>query len=444
MQVNAHINRKQLPSLPEAMTAAYMEAANTAGFVLTGVLFRQGSRQCVSTAFPVRQVIASLQVNQAKKGNSVAEVQAATNRPVMTDHVDAIAQYLVENVGAKYILPPMTLNVQQAISLYEPDFNSEMKPVYIVIPITARLAVTDGGHRTTAIIQALENLSAEDRAHFEGDAVSVMITLESDMSQVHQDFADCSKTKALPPSQLAAYDRRNPANGLVLDIIESCPLFKNRIDSTSKTLSKKSNHLFLTNQVRQLIKELLVGDYGMADSAFEDKAKDILGSSETEVYKTERARFIEYVQAVTEAIPVLRGIAKLPTAGVASTKVSDHREEGYVCLSATGLVIIGRIGHELFKSENANWKDVVARFSEIDWKRSGPLWDGNVVRDGKIVTQRAAVKAGVENVRIALGFKPDPKFSIAAELETLLGDFNLEDDIRQDAVPASVAVPAAI
>lgn len=440
MQVNARVNRKQLASISLAAMAAQEEAANTAGFVLVGVLFRQGARQCISTAFPIRQVIASLQVNHAKKGNSVAEVQAATNRPVMTDHVDAITEYLVENVGQKYILPPMTLNVQQTISLYEPDFNAEMKPVYIVIPITARLAVTDGGHRTTAIIQALEKLSVDDRAHFEGDALSVMITLESDLSQVHQDFADCSKTKALPPSQLAAYDRRNPANGLVLDIIESCPLFKDRIDSTSKTLSKKSNHLFLTNQVRQLVKELLVGDYGMADSAFEDKAKDILGSSETDVYKAERVRFIEYIQAVTEAIPVLNEIAKLPTAGVVSNKVSDHREEGYVCLSATGLVMIGRIGHELFKTEHADWKDVVARFSEIEWKRSGPLWQGNVVRDGKIVTLRAAVKAGVEKVRVALGFKPDPKFDFAAAFS----EINLEELLAEDVTPASTTAAAAV
>jgi DGQHR domain-containing protein len=362
----------------------------------------------------------------------------------MNDHVDAIAQYLVENVGGKYILPPMTLNVQQTISLYEPDFNAEMKPVYIVVPITARLAVTDGGHRTGGIIQALENLPAESRAHFEGDAISVMITLESDMAQIHQDFADCSKTKALPPSQLAAYDRRNPANGLVLDIIDACPLFKGRIDSTSKTLSKKSNHLFLTNQVRQLVKELLVGDYGMADAAFEEKAKDILGSSESDAYKTELVRFVEFINAVTDAIPVLTDIAKLPTTGVVSNKVSDYREDGYVALSATGLVIIGRIGHEMFKSENKGWKDIVGRFAEINWKRSGPLWDGNVVRDGKIVTLRAAVKAGVEKVRVALGFKPDPKFNLEADLEALLGDLNLGEDITQDATPAVTPASAAV
>jgi DNA sulfur modification protein DndB len=414
MEVTAYVNRKQRPDLTQAAIAAREEAANTAGFTLIGVLFRQGARQCISTAFPVRQVLASLQVNQAKKGNSVSEVLAATNRPVMPDHVASIADYLVENVGGKYILPPMTLNLQQRISVYEPDYESDLKPVYIVVPMTAKISVTDGGHRTMAIIQALEKLTEEKRDHFEGDAVSVMITLESDTSQVHQDFADCSKTKALPPSQLAAYDRRNPANGLVLDLISDCPLFKDRIDSTSKTLSKKSNHLFLTNQVRQLVKELLVGDYGLADVVFEAKAKDILGASDSESYNAERMRFTEFVNRVTKAIPVLREIAEIPTTGVASNKITDYREKGFVCLSATGLVIIGRIGHELFKTENPNWREVIDRFAEIDWKRSGTLWQNNVVRDGKIITLRAAVKMGVDEVRKTLGLKTDLEASLNA------------------------------
>jgi DNA sulfur modification protein DndB len=403
MQITAYVNVKQRADLTQAAIGAQEEAANTSGFTLIGVLFRQGARQCISTAFPIRQVLASLHTNHARKGNSVSEVLAATNRPVMSDHVASISDYLVENVGGTYILPPMTLNVQQKISVYEPDFESDLKPVYLVIPMTAKISVTDGGHRTMGIIQALEKLKDEQRDDFKRDAVSVMITLESDTSQIHQDFADCSKTKALPPSQLAAYDRRNPANGLVLDLINDCPLFKDRIDSTSKTLSKRSNHLFLTNQVRQLVKELLVGDYGLADVAFEAKAKDILGSSDSVVYSSERIRFTEFVDRVTQAIPALKDIASIPTAGVASNKISDYREKGYVCLSATGLVIIGRVGHELFKLDRPDWREVVDRFSTIDWLRSGPLWQGNVVREGRIVTLRAAVKAGVEEVRKVLG-----------------------------------------
>jgi DNA sulfur modification protein DndB len=413
MQIaSTNVNIKRRNDLQLAASGAREEAANTAGFTLIGVLFRQGSRQYVSTAFPIRQVLASLRVDAVAKRGSVSEVLSATNRPVMPDHVAAIADYLVENVGGKYILPPMTLNVQQTISVYEPDYESELKPVYLVIPMTAKLSVTDGGHRTMGIIRALEKLSDEKRDQFGQDAVSVMITLESNPEQVHQDFADCSKTKALPPSQLAAYDRRNPANGLVLDLIRDCPLFKDKIDSTSKTLSKNSNHIFLTNQVRQLVKELLVGDYGLADDAFEAKAKDILGSSDTEAYRAERTRFTDYINKVTDTIPVLKEIAATPTTGIERNQLKDCRDKGYICLTATGLVILGRIGHELFKKKNAAWNQVVDRFAEIDWQRDAAIWRGNIVRDGKMSTQRAWVKVAAEKVRRAVGLEADLRLNV--------------------------------
>jgi DGQHR domain-containing protein len=423
-----NVNIKRRPDLQQAASAAREEAANTAGFNLIGVLFRQGSRQYISTAFPIRQVLASLRVDAALKGGSVSAVLSATNRPVMPDHVASIADYLVENVGGKYILPPMTLNVQQTISVYEPDYESELKPVYLVIPMTAKLSVTDGGHRTMGIIRALEKLSEEKREQFGQDAVSVMITLESNPDQVHQDFADCSKTKALPPSQLAAYDRRNPANGLVLDLIRDCALFKDKIDSTSKTLSKNSNHIFLTNQVRQLVKELLVGDYGLADDVFETKAKEILGSSDTEAYQAVRTRFIDYVNRVTNTIPVLGEIAATPTTGVERNQLKDLRDKGFICLTATGLVILGRIGHELFKKQNASWQQIVDRLSEIDWRRDAPVWQGNIVRDGKMTTQRAWVKVAAEKVRRGVGLDPDPRVNVDTPSVTTNADANSVTD----------------
>ena len=416
MQITTeNVNIKRRPDLTQAANGAREEAANTGGFQLLGVLFRQGSRQYITTAFPIRQVVASLHVDAAMRRSSVSEVLSATNRPTMPDHVATIADYLVENVGGKYILPPMTLNVQQSISIYEPDYESELKPVYLVIPMTAKLSVTDGGHRTQGIIQALGKLTDEKRDQFGQDAVSVMITLEGNAEQVHQDFADCSKTKALPPSQLAAYDRRNPANGLVLDLIRDCPLFKDKINSTSKTLSKNSNHIFLTNQVRQLVKELLVGDYGLADDAFEGKAKEILGSSDTPTYRAERERFTEYVNRVTSTIPVLREIAATPTTGIERNQLKDYRDKGYICLTATGLVIIGRIGHELFKKQNAAWGQVVDRFGEIDWQRNAVVWQGNIVRDNKMTTQRAWVKVAAEKVRRAVGLEADLRVNVDLE-----------------------------
>lgn len=409
-----NVNLVAVDNMGDAREASQEESANTGGISLPGILFKQGQRYCVSTAIPVRRVRTRLlEVVHAKERGNVADVKAATNRPLMKDHVGTIAQYLRENVGGRYILPPMTLNVQQRISVYAPHavLNGGFGAVYLVIPETARLSVTDGGHRTNAIIKAAAEMGSEEAAEFDQDAVAAMITLESDLVHVHQDFADCSKTKQLPKSQLAAYDRRNPANGLVLDLIEQSPLFSDKIDSTSKTLSALSTNLFLTNQVRQLIKELLVGDYAMADDNFEIKAKDLLGSSETAHYQDLLGQFVEFVKIVTESIAVLDEIASLPP-GPPRNIIKDRRAEGLICLTATGMVIIGRIGYELFRDRRSDWREVASRLSNIDWSRNGALWRNNIVRAGKMTTQRAPVRLAVENVRRAIGLPPNSKLDL--------------------------------
>ncbi len=403
------VNFVDVPQAQSTATAAAEESANVGGFCLPGVLFKQGARFCIATAIPIRRVrTRMLDVDSAPSKGNVAQVQRSTNRPVMPEHVATIANYLSDNVGETYILPPMTLNVQQPITVYRPQhrLGQSFGQVHLVIPETARLSVTDGGHRTNAIIHAYEKMSEEKRNKFDDDAISVMITLEADLQQIHQDFADCSKTKALPKSQLAAYDRRNPANGLVLDIIEKCQLFNDKIDSTSKSLSVNSTNLFLTNQVRQLVKELLTGDYAMADDHFEVKAKELLGSSETKHYRSELERFTSFIDIFTESIPVLMQIANLP-AGTPRNIIKERRSEGWICLTATGMVILGRIGYELFKDDRRDWQEITKRLGSVDWSRNGALWQNNIVRAGKMTTQRAPVRVAVEKVRREIGLTPN-------------------------------------
>jgi hypothetical protein len=198
------------------------------------------------------------------------------------------------------------------------------------------------------------------------------------------------------------YDRRNPANGLVLDIIERCPIFTGKIDSTSNTLSINSTKLFLTNQVRQMVKELLVGQYAMADDVFEEKAKQLLVSSEDQHYLDARDKFVEYIKRVTSVLPVWKQIAELPE-GLQRNRITDFRAEGWVCLSATGLVVLGRIGHEMFKNGVEKWEVYTDRLATIDWRRTGPVWQGNIIQNGKVMTQQTPVRTAFVKVRDIVG-----------------------------------------
>lgn len=394
---------RSFATMEEAERAASREVAATGAQMLPAIMFRQGERTMLTTAFLIAMARNRLQASHAKMRGTVEEVRAATNRPLMDDHVNSVKNYIKSNIGKKYVLPPLTLNARQPLSIYMVDFGSTLQSVWLVIPPSVKLEITDGGHRKAAIDQALDELPDELADHLRNDAIAVMITIESDLAQIHQDFADASKTKPLPKSQLAAYDRRNPANGIVLDLIDDCRLFRGRVDSTSKTLSKLSNKLFLTNQVRQMVKELLVGSYALADEQFEERAVSILVSADSPTYTDQRKRFDEFVDRFTEALPVLRNIAAMDTSGFAGERVRDLREEGYVCLMATGLVVLGRIGYLLFKYDVADWETYVDRLGNIDWKKTADIWQGNIMRDGKVMTQQVPVRLAVQAVRNAIG-----------------------------------------
>ena len=119
---------------------------------------------------------------------------------------------------------------------------------------------------------------------------------------------DASKIKPFLRASVACYDLRNPANRLVADLEAHCSLFKGRVDSTSKTLSKRSTYLFLANQVRQMLKELLAGSYGIADVHFEQRAIELLSTEEQ--YAGALSKYSEYVSYLTDRLRIWAEVSR--------------------------------------------------------------------------------------------------------------------------------------
>lgn len=397
--VNFHV----YDTTDQARQAAATAAAETTGYSFPCTIFKQGHRTSLASAMPYKLVREKLRRRSAERSGSVQTALNAINRPLDLEHARAVMRYIRDNLDSTYVLPPLTLNIQQPIDVYTLNSTSHVRTGYFVLHSTATLSITDGQHRQVAIALLAEQLDDQNLAKLDEDSVAVMITCESDVKQIHQDFADCSKTKALPKSQLAVYDRRNPANGLVIDLIDICPLFRGKIDATSSTLSKKSLSIFLSNQVRQLVKELLIGSYAESDESFEGKALEILERHGSKKYNEYLDRFAEYINTVADNIPVLKQISELD-AGVELNKIPAYREQGWVCLTATGLNVIGRIGHELFRDKYPNWQDYAQAIGKkIDWNRTAEIWKDNIVREGKIITSQGPLKQAVATVRKAIG-----------------------------------------
>ena len=227
---------------------------------------------------------------------------------------------------------------------------------------------------------------------------------------------------------LTVYDLRNRANGLVIKLVDVCPVFKDKVDSTAKSIGNNSAALFTTNQVRQMVKALLTGDFAMADGTFAESAKQLLPT--TELYQETIGKLEDFINYLTEHLDVWKEASQVPP-GIQHAKLKQMRSRGYVCLTATGLNIIGRIGHELLASGAPDWKQYAFKLAQLDWRKSNTLWAdvvqpkkdklGNVVMedvqvDGQsekrpvmqLVTNRAPLNRAIYKASQAIGLMPLP------------------------------------
>ncbi len=392
-------------TLQEARDAAADDAASTGGRTFPCVVFKQGNRLMISTAIPMTALRNHIRHDWVgmDEGKGVRE---ATNRPLIPEHVRNIEAYLLQNSDV-YIMPPVTLNVREEPQLYVHNTNSPTRLGYLVIDPDTKYFVTDGQHRIAAIAghnagrKPAPGVLGQEES-FEKDGIAVQIVYEPDLAYVHQDFADAAQTKAIPASLLASYNMREPINRVLAGIVDGSFL-KGRVDESAKTLPKLSNKLFLLNQVRGFVKELLVKDYAKAEQALLNEARALIGETSQQNEFIANAR--QLLGVLADNMTPWKEIAHGGDEWLGKNSVADYREQ-YVNMTATGLAIIGRVGYTVIKKTN----DPVEReayyrrlATEIDWRRSAEIWQNGIIQNNKIMTQRGPVRESASKVLAALG-----------------------------------------
>lgn len=404
------INYKKSSDLDLARREATQEVVDSGGarsFPVT--IFRQGERDFISTVFPIVYIVNDLKSKPTEKDKGLYDVRSSMNRPLDPTHARSTKEYIKRNFRTKYILPSMTLNIQEPINVYTTDYKSSVRQGYMVIPYGIKLSITDGQHRRKALEELCMELSQEDFDIIKNDGVSVMITVENDINQIHQDFADCSKTKELPKSLIAVYDKRNPANGLVIDLIDNCPLFKDKVDATSSTLSKNSTKLFLVSQIRSAIKELLLGSAATGDAELEKRSIEMYGSSDSANYKKDIKKYIEFINKITEKISILSQVSEMKDS-IHMTQIPALRAE-HLLLNSAGLNIVSRIGFYILQDDE-RYQSIdrfVDNLSKIDWRKDAEIWSGNIVQGGskglKIANSNSTIKTAILKVKEQIGLE---------------------------------------
>ena len=306
-----------------------------------------------------------------------------------------------------FIIPPLTLNSTDSVEIMVPEGNYTPTTGYAVFPDEASVHITDGQHRYLAIRQAVDDLRGTPNGdNFMRVGVPFMMTVESDLNQVHQDFADAGRTKPLPSSLLAVYDTRQPANRAVMELGEQVKLLKGRIDATSSTLSLNSPFVFLVNQIRQFVKASLTGSPTVSEQSFASSAENTLAIPES-YNRWVRSR-TAFLDVMTEIIDDWRELADLSQPGGADAaevlaKTKAIREQKRVSMTAAFLNALGVVSYEVLKDVTSEDVDqdklkgdlrtTLEPFRHVDWERSSDIWEGNLVAEGRIRTQTPAIKA---------------------------------------------------
>ncbi|MBY8855381.1 DNA sulfur modification protein DndB [Nocardia sp. CA2R105] len=392
------------PDLDAARKAARDTAESSHGRAFPCTVFVQGTRTMISTALEFASVRQLIVMDSAVKGESPRK---RTNRPLLPDHVRAIRDYVAANRD-DYVLPPVTLNAREIPALHVVRGNTAIKCGFMVVVDSTKFYITDGQHRIAAITghhvgkTHTPGLVHDEDGAFASDGLAVVIIIEEKLPAIQQDFADAARTKSLPLSLLAAFNTREPINRVLTRIVDESPFLEKRVDETSKSLSKGATSLFLLNQIRGLVKEILVGDYAISEDALSRHTQRLLAS------KADQDAFVEDTLLVLDTL-VRHMDPWRSISGIASDPqlIPKLRAE-YINMTATGLVLIGRAVHEINKvyDRDARIGKYVELATAIDWRRSAAIWRGTVVvadsdesSDSKIVTLRGAVNGAYSRMK---------------------------------------------
>lgn len=382
-------------------------------------VFTQGPRTMVSAVMPIRMLTRVLDHNATEKGSTADKAVTAYNRPIDKNHVKEIKDYLASAMqeNRPFIIPPLTINATAGFEVYVPKGRTGPVTGWGILPDEQRLIITDGQHRFVALKELKkELLGSEIGSHFMNNGVVIMITLSDKIEQVHQDFADAAKTKPLPPSLVAIYDMRHPGNQAVMQLIERVSLFCNRVDATSTTLSINSNYVFLVNQIRQFVKCSLTGRAAVSDDDFYKTAKEQL--NDPIAFDDWVNSRITILEVLTELIPEWNEVAALPKPGGADgptvyremRRIREERDP--VSLTAAALSALALVSYHILHYQHGNLptndelKMKLTVLSEVDWRKSAIMWQGNLVQNGRVSAHSTAVKEGAKKILEVLGMDP--------------------------------------
>jgi hypothetical protein len=223
--------------------------------------------------------------------------------------------------------------------------------------------------------------------------------------------------KPLAKALLVEYDGREPVNWLAKAIGNSARVFKGRVERLG-SVGKNSLKLFTTNQVKQGVLQLVVGDWSLYGDAMQRQAEQAVGPA-TDLWKE---RLVNFFNEFTQGNDQWREVAERPLEHGLSTATPGMREK-YLHFTGGGLLVLCGVGHAILEvnassdgSLTLEQKDLMRQLASLDWSRRARLWQGYLVGlQGNVTPHKNHIILAVAKVKKALGLPITTKESGALQ-----------------------------
>jgi DNA sulfur modification protein DndB len=333
---------------------------------------RQGNRTMLQTAMPFVALREVVELDPAIKGGSIDD---HANRPIDNAHVERIERYVERNQDL-YFLPPITLNVKDSAIVVE--YGEAVQGIgnaYLLLAAGTKLRPVDGQHKLAALLGYTRGLNAKgeerkvlgviDRVKdLETDGLGVLMTLESDEVQIHQDFADASKTKPISASIRTGFDMREPINLLIASLVELVPFLDGRVDMTSDTPSR--SNIISLKQLKTFVKTAYTGNERMSEPAYESLVRQDFARDE---YR-QQVVLDKLAYAINSLANKLPGWQEAAVADDVRPLRSD-----YLSLKSSGLTIIAyTVYNAMQRPSVAEQEELYDALAQLEWEQSAKHW----------------------------------------------------------------------
>ena len=274
--------------------------------------------------------------------------------------IPQIANYIVDNPKS-YILSAITASVDGKMVFSPfPSLGEEGKIGRLYISMDSKLLINDGQHRHAAIKEALKQ-----KPELGIETISVVFFKDTNLKKTQQMFSDLNQHAVKPTRSLAIlYDHRNKFSQFIVELIDIVDVFHNRTELEKTSISNRSPELFTLNGIAEASRKIL--------------------KTNNEPTKDEQKMIISFWNEVARNIPEWNLLMK-------GKITASNLRESYVHAHTNLLNALGMAGRVLMNNFPDTWNQKLKGLQKIDWSRDNPIWDGNLILNGKMIKNKTGI-----------------------------------------------------